>query len=812
MKKILLSLLTFIIVILVVGLVGYGVLSYNLKKSVFDFNGEYNVKGITASTEVYFDSTGIPTIFATNDEDAAFALGYVHASERMFQMDLIRRVAQGRLSEIMGNRTIEYDKLFRTIGFRDLAEKNYAAASDETKKMFVAYSKGVNAYLKKNESTLPIEFDLLNYRPEQWKPVHSALMIRMLAWELNIAWFVDVMYAAVSEKLGEAKAGYLLPSPTNNQPLLPGVKDSSTAMLQGFIKTMHGLNNFLHTPGTQMGSNNWAVSPQRSSSGSSIIANDPHLNFLSPARWYIANIKSPNWEAAGFTIPGVPAVVIGKTKTVSWSITNLMADDADFYKEKLDNSLKFYELNGSQQALSIKRDTIRVKDGEPIPITIRSTHRGPIISDVVQTSRYKEKTFFSNTAVSMRWSGSEVSDDYLAFYRFNRATNIGEIQKACEHFHIPSMNLIVAEKNAIAYFAVGAIPIRPSINPFSLFDGSTTASDWQGFRKAHNDIRVLNPQSGYIATANYVPPGGEPYYISTVYAPASRFERITQLLEAKPKHSASDFMQYQNDVTSPLAKKIAKHITNAFSGIEVKDKNLKAVLHLLGKWDGNMGAEMQEPAIYAVILKHLLKNTYHDDLGNALYSELFFLANTAYKSLERSLNENDNPLFDDYRTPQRERKEDIIRKSVVDALDELEKQFGKNIYRWQWGKLHSVRFRHFFSGNSDIVDNFIDVGPFEIGGDGSTIFNTEYKLTDVLNMENKPEYEAVLGPSMRYVFDFATPDFYYVSLTSGQSGNIFSQHYSDITKYWLEGKTIRVFTETETVKSRAVGVLVLLPE
>jgi penicillin amidase len=808
-KKTLIGLsLTIIITFIIAGGIFYNMLSSSLPK----YSGEIKSSKIINDIEIYRDSFAVPYIIAESDEDVAFALGYLHAQERLFTMDLIRRAGEGRLSEILGESAIPFDKMFRTVGIKRNIAKNLSKYDPTVMRILEAYSNGVNTYLKEREGNYAIEFDVLGYQPEKWKPIHSLIIIKMMAWELNISWWTDLSFAELIQKLGKEKVLEILPDYPENAPTiiadnfkyLPTVKSTLAETDKAFRKMMGWT-------GTHIGSNNWVVNANKSVSGKPIIANDPHLAFSAPGKWYAVVIKSGSWDAAGVTLPGVPGVVIGKGDNISWVLTNVMNDDADFYVEKFDSSKTKYFMDGQWLDLKIIKDTIKVKDGKDQVITIEATHRGPIISDIHPFNFVYNKEEQKSPPISMRWSGNEFSDEMLAFFKINKAKNWNEFRDAVKYFGIPGQNFVYADAHGNIGYIMGArIPLRKSDNPTLVFDGTTSENDWKGFVPTDEIPAILNPAENFIASANNKAIKNFKYHISNLWEPSSRIDRIRELLTSKQKQSVSDFKKYQMDQVSPYARTIAPYILKSFEAIKVKDKNLNISLDLLSKWDFELNKYSQTSAIYSVFLKYLLKNIYHDEMGDDLYNRFVFLANVPYRSLLQILEKPESLWFDDIKTKKKETLEEIVRKSLSDGLTYLEENFGKDLTNWQWGNMHKVTFKHAFSGNFSLLDKYINIGPYELGGDGTTMFNTEYPFAESIqefSMFRHDEFDNVLGPSMRFIFDFANPDEFLLILNTGQSGNVMSNNYRDQTPLWLNGKYMKIKTDEASIRKNSNHLL-----
>ncbi len=779
---------------------------YMLESSLPKYSGEISVNYIKDRVEIYRDDFAVPYINSKNDLDAYFALGYIHAQERLFQMDFNRRAGLGRLSEIFGSKTIFFDKMFKTLGLYRVVKTSYSDLDDESKNILVAYSNGVNEFIRNSTDKYTIEFDILGYQPEEWKPEHSLLLSKLIAWELNISWWSDIALTHLIQKLGSEKVKDILPNfDENATTIIPKELKRITEISTDLIKIDREFREFAGGIGTHIGSNNWVVNGKKSVSGKPIIANDPHLVFTAPAKWYVVSINSPKLKIDGFTLPGVPGIVIGKNKYISWVLTNVMADDADFYIEKIDSSRKNFYLDGSWKPLEIITDTVFVKDSANVIFSIRKNHRGPIISDIHTYNKLFPERENDSTIISMRWTALEFNDEFKAITKLNLAENWDEFQSGLEMFNVPGQNFVYADiEGNIGYTAGVKLPIRKNNSPSFIFDGTTSESDWTGFVPFRENPKLFNPSQDYIASANNKTIQNYPYHISNIWEPKSRIIRITELLESKEIHSVEDFKEYQMDLYSHFAKDLTPYILSAFSNIELNSENLSNSLKLFRSWDFNMTAESQVPTIYALFFQNLIRNIFQDEMGENLFKEYLFVANIPYRVVPKLLLENQSMWFDDISTPEIETRDEIIRKSLIEAIDHLEVKLGPNIESWQWGDIHKVKFKHYFHGTSKILDMLLDVGPFEIGGDGTTIFNTEYSFSS--------PFETKLGPSMRFIYDFAKPDIFEFVLPTGQSGHFYSDHYDDMTDLWLDGKYVNVNTNLDSLRNKNHELLVLIPD
>ncbi len=803
----------------------FGISYYLLKGTLPDYNSQTKVAGLKSEVDIYRDQYAVPMITADNDEDAAFALGYVHAQERLFQMDVARRAGEGRLSEVFGAKTIPIDEMFRTIGIYKNVKANYDKLNPLSKKILEAYSRGVNAYIKDAKGKYPVEFDLLGYDPYPWKPEHSLVIAKLMGWELNLSWWTDIAFAQLVQKFGEEKTKELLPDfPENSPTIIPPEIKNFASIPTDFIKVDQMFRSFTGFVGTHIGSNNWVINGKMSASGKPIIANDPHLAYTAPGRWYFAMIRSKDWNVDGFTIPGLPAIVIGKNQSASggiaWALTNVMVDDADFYVEKIDSTGKNYFLNGVWKQLDIEKDTIRVKDSSNVVFEVRRTHRGPIITDVHSYKALYPSASNKMAQMSMRWTGNEFSDEMFAALSINKSKNWEDFKNAARYFTVPGQNFVYGDdKGNIGYICAARLPIRSNNSPTLIYDGTTTKNDWLGFVPYEEMPKLFNPPENFIASANNKTVESFKYHISNIWEPSSRIERITELLKSKPVHSVKDYEKYQVDFVSPYARKLTPFILNAFNNVKITDPNLQLSLELLKSWNFEMNPGSQVPTIYTRFFQFLIKNIFEDEMGEDLLKEYVFVANVPYRIIPKMLEENRSSFFDDIRTPQIETRDDIIRKSLVDALSDLEKNYGKNIANWQWDDIHKVTFYHMFHHESSLLDKIINIGPFSIGGDGTTIFNTEYsfpelfeKTRDYKKLHRSDPYENILGPSMRYIFDFGDPNHLELIMPTGESGNFMSSHYKDMSEMWLKGKYIQIPLDEPAFKAGSKNLMKLIPQ
>lgn len=804
MKKILTTAIVIVVSLIIIITVSAFLLFRMFRQTTAQTEGTLYSAAVANPIEIYRDSLGIPYILASGEEDAAFAMGFLHAQERLFQMDISRRAAEGRLSEILGTETLPFDRMFRTIGIHRMVRENYGKYDSKTISLLTAYARGVNYFISNNKTKLPVEFDLLGYEPYPWKPEHSLFIIRMMAWELNIAWWEDLAFTHLVQTLGAERGKLFLPDYPENAPVVvPKVLADFPTVGLDFINTDRAFREYFGKGGTHIGSNNWVVNANMSESDKPIIANDPHLQFMAPGRWYAAVIKAVGLDVAGLSLPGVPMIVIGKNSNISWALTNVMADDADFYIEKVNLKKRTYQVDGTERELKRVKEIIKVKDSMDVELDVYFTHRGPLINEIHPYAFVMEDPYKYKSAISMRWLGLEFSDEFKAFYGINKAVNWDDFRNAVGDFAVPGQNFVYADiRGNIGYICGAKLPVRAAGNPMYAMDGTVSANDWKGFVPYQQMPVLFNPEQNYIASANNKTVKTFPHYISNLWEPSSRIERITELLASKLKHGIEDFMAYQADITSPYAKKITEYLLRSFENVKINDRQLKEALLLLKQWDYSFDAFSQTPSIYAVFLDKFMKNTFADEMDAALLNEYLYVANVPYRVIEGIISDSTNLLFDKRNTGRYETRDMILRESLADALTELEMEHGKNIAKWQWGRIHRVEFKHLFSSPGSVVNTLLNIGPYGVGGDGTTLMNGEYTFREyngTIKAMQTEKYKNILGPSMRFIYDFSKPDEYYFVMPGGQSGNPFSPHYKDMTTAWLKGHYYRIRTDQASI-------------
>jgi penicillin amidase len=811
-----LRILAGVAVIVVVVLVVVAVFSIRLiKKSLPQVEGKKVWSGLSRPVTVYRDEYGVPHIFAQNEPDLWRAAGYVAAQDRLWQMDFTRRVVRGTLSEIFGEATLPKDKFLRTWGFHRLAARIAQNLSPESRKMLEAYAEGVNAFIAENRNRLPIEFSILQYKPEEWRIEDSIGYIRLMGFRLNFAWFFEPALGKVAERHGVAMAMELFPAVLENTPsIVPETPRGFGARVDAFLQHALQTRAQLGMPPAVLGSNSWAVHGARTplQRGKPILANDPHLGLTLPSIWYEMHLVAglPGTEeidVAGVTFPGLPGVVLGHNRAIAWGFTNGMVDDLDFYLEKINPSNPDeYWHDGGWKKVDIVEETIPIKGRDPEIIKIRATVHGPVVNAVHETART------DSFAVSFRWTGFELTDEPRAMQSLNRARTWEEFQQAMRHFAVPNQNVIYADTAGnIGYWSCGLVPIRRDGKGYLPYRGWENAGDWIGTIPFEQMPHVYNPPQNYVATANNLIVGKNyPHYFSNAWEPTSRIERITELLARNQRSSVEAFMQMQNDVVSKHARRVLPLLlglldtavghSNGNGALNEEAKNARL---LLAGWDGEETADSVPAALFQVWSHEFLLSTIKDELGDTLFKSYAAWATLATRALEYLAQHPESPWFDNRETSVVETAQDIASASFRQTLQFFHQQFGDVMGDWQWGKVHQLTLQHAL-GSQKPLNHLFNAGPFPCGGSGDTINKAEYRLADPFAVE--------AGPSVRIIVDLAHPDAAWFVIPGGQSGQPFSDHYRDQVGLWLQGKYRKVPMRRDEIEPMSKNILVLQPK
>jgi penicillin amidase len=764
-----------------------------LRSTLPDYNGEMTISGLKDKVEIIRDSYGMPHIYAQTDADAFFAVGYCMAQDRLFHMDLVRRAARGRLAEILGKDLVPVDKLFRTITSGKSIESIASSYPHETLAAMKAYTQGVNYFIENRKGPLPIEFTILGYEPEPWQISDASAVHYYMAWDLNSAFSIEMLHAAVIDKVGEKVARDLFPDYVEGYPT---IAPEGMAALD-LLKTLSLAREVLGTEGGGA-SNNWVVSGKNSATGMPILANDPHLGHGVPGIWYEVHLVTPLLNVSGSVLPGMPFVVIGANENVAWGWTNVMADDADFYIEKINpNNPDQYEYMGHWVDMTVKEEIINVKDAADVKFEVKLTHHGPLVDALNSLG----KSY--GTALSMRWTAYEMLET-LPFYGLNIARSIDDIEKAVDDFKCPGQNWAYADKKGdIGYWAAVGIPIRDGFSGAVPVPGWDGKHEWKGYVPTAEQPHMRNPSRGWIATANNKHVGDDyPYPISHYYGMPDRYARIQEMITAKEKLDVKDFQRMHADYYMILAEEWTPLIVKSLYDKELSEKEKKA-LSILQGWDFVARADGIAPTVFHATINEMVKNSFKKRLGNQLYEQYIKNSFVVFNSLRSLMVRGRSPWFDDPDTSKVEGINEIVVNSFKEAVAYLNGQMGDNMDDWKWGKLHTLTFYHPFGKSSSLMGYFMNIGPFPMGGSFATVNPQPYRLS-------KP-WEGYHGASLRYIIDFSDMKNSLRVIPAGISGNFMSPHYDDQVELWRTGKYRPFVLDRKSVEKDARYTLKMIP-
>lgn len=766
-----------------------------LQRSLPVIDGE-RTAAVQAPLEIVRDTEGVPHIYAASERDGWFAMGYVHAQDRLWQMEFQRRVGQGRISEVLGERAFETDRLMRTLGFARLAGRIEARLDAETRAHLAAYAAGVNAYLEEDR-VLPIEFQALRVKPEPWKPQDSVAWLLVMAWDLSGNWRAELGRLRFAAKLGRERAAEFMP-PYPGDPSLP-LPDFDT--LYAELAPQANRLLALSPPHEEsIGSNNWAVSGRHAKNGKPLVANDPHLGLQAPALWYLAHVSTPAGNVVGGTLPGVPFVVIGRNDHVAWSFTTTNSDTQDLFVEKLaPGDETRYVTPAGMETFEVREEVIRV-GSEERRVKIRSTRHGPVLSDAIRNAREAAP---KGHVLALAWTAlTEENTTARAGFRLNRARNRAELLAAARDFAAPHQNIVFADsEGGIGFIAPARVPLRHPENEASgrvPVPGWIERYDWTGILPFEDLPQVMDPPSGRLVTANHkvTPPGYRPF-ISVDWFPPYRADRIEALLAAQPAHSLETFARLQADSVSKLAVEVLPFALAA-QPANADGRELQAMLR---EWRGDMATDSPAALAYAAWYRELTRLVYADELG-----ELFHESWDQRAAFMIAVLRDESGLArwcDNTYTAAVETCAELSGRALELGAAELRKRYG-DPKTWSWGRAHVAAGDHRPFGFFPLLPRWFNVSP-PTPGDAYAINVGHYFIRDAARPFHNRH-----AASLRVLFDFADLETSRYMHSTGQSGNVFSPWYSNLAGRWARVEYITIPTKREVVKVQATRKI--LPE
>lgn len=792
LKRLLLSFLALIVIVIVAGLV---FAKSKTKLGLPDYSADIKLMNLEHKVTVHRDKVGTPHIFAQSEPDLYRATGYLMAQERMWQMDLLRRITLGRLSEIFGEDFVETDILLRSLRYSKKSNEILKKLDADVLSALHAFCDGVNQYIADSKGDYPLEFFVLGYEPEIWKPFHSLNLIGYMAWDLKAGWN-ELLLDELGEKLDS----------TLYIELLPHLEQHTTAVFESEIHPLLAENKLrnlekLEELGLDVlsGSNNWAVSGSKSVTGMPIVANDMHLAFNVPGIWMqIHQQVAGGVNVSGLILPGQPFVIAGHNDSIAWGMTNTYVDNLDYYEEKINpENNKQFEYQGKWKDFSIQQESIKIGKDSVAEMEFWYNHRGPVVSEI---KGVKDKV------LTIHWIGDEPSNEILSIYKVNRANNWNEFTTAFKTFKSISQNIVYGDKNGnIGLYACAGVPIRKRTAPFQVLPGWTDEYDWKGMIPFEELPHEYNPERGYVSSANNKTVNEDyPYHIGTWYSEPYRIDRIREMLEAKEKLSVDDFKSMHTDSKSTYAERMIEACLCLVDGEELSGNKLAAYT-LLQDWDGDMNKELIQPTILEFFQYFLLKEIYLDEMGEELF-EKFSKNNKLGRIATFNLLEGKNESWiDNVTTHETEELKDVVNLAYSKTIEYLEKRYNKNIQHWKWGNLHTLTLPHPLA-KVEILDKLFKLnrGPFPVGGSSHTVAPYSYPTLNPSGVSH--------GASHRHIYSLVDWDYTVSVIPTGNSGVVSSEFYCDQTEDYINGNYHADYFTKEAIKNNASYSITISPK
>ncbi len=805
------------LILLVLGAVA--LVYFLASQSLPDYDQTVEVKGLSAPVEIVRDNANVPHIFASTDPDVFFGLGYAHAQDRLWQMTILRRTAQGRLSEVFGQRTVKIDKLLRRLDLYGLAHRSVEVQDDYTLAALNAYSAGINARLDEiNEMALgrgAPEMFLFEAPIASWQPGDSIAIVKLMGLQLS---------GHLEEEVLRARTSLILNDPARLVDILPDVPGPGIAALPEYAVLFPNLPKYAAgdpmtdsplSPFPERGlagaSNAWSAAPSRSASGGTLLANDPHLGFTAPGVWYLARMELEKGGVIGGTIPGIPAIMTGRSDRLGWGLTSSYLDDQDVHIERLnpDNPEEYLTPNGFKEFQS-RPSIIQIKDAPPITLTLRWTENGPVLPG----SHYNLETITPPGHVaSLSWTVLSPRDTSLtASMELMNADTVRDAIDAVEDFVAPSQNLSLVDKDTVGMKLIGAMPKRDLFHQSKgriPSPGWLSENRWQGRLPYADNPEFVAPVGGVLGnTNNKIVNRPFPEHVSFAWGDTQRVHRWERLMQSREVHTRDSFIEAQLDTVSFTARSLLPLIGADlwFTGESAPDgtpeRQRQIALGLLAEWNGEMNEHLPEPLIYAAWVRALQIRLIADELGPLA---------SAYKHveplfIERVYRDIDGASVwcDVRQSAPIETCTDMARLALDDALIWISERYGPALQSLRWGDAHQATHDHPILGSVPVLRYFVNIRQSTSGGDNTL-------LRGRTSGEGPEPFQNVHGAGYRGVYDFADPDSSVFITATGQSGHFLSRHYDDQAQLWRRGEYIPMSLDTDLARAAAVGITHLVP-
>jgi penicillin G amidase len=755
-KKVLVGFLVGILIFSYLVVLGLNIF---MARSLPKIDGEIKLSGLESPVKVIRDEFGVPHILAESEHDLFLAQGYVQAQDRLFQMDLSRRQASGRLSEVVGEAAVERDKYFRTLGLRRAAEASYGQYTELGKNALHWFAEGVNQYIEQAKSNhkLPIEFTILGYEPEGWSAIDSLTIGKYMAFDLGGHWEDQAFRQYLLQNFSEEKAYDLFPTYPKDAPYIISKQDIDfkTALAGAVIP--HEFN----------GSNNWVVAGSKTASGKPLLADDPHLSLATPSIWYQMHLEAPTVNVGGVIFAGIPGIILGHNESIAWGVTNTGPDVQDLFIEKRnpERSDEFLFMDKWEKA-EVIQEPILIKGGKTIDYKVTVTRHGPIISDFAgETGK--------ELVLALKWTALQPSSELEAVLQMNKAKNWEEFEKALLKFHTPTQNFVFAsEDGTIAYKANGKIPIRKKGDGLLPVPGWTGEYEWLGYIPFDELPRLVNPKEGYISTANNKVMSDEyPYHISHNWAQPYRQMRIQEYLKEKNSLTAEDMKALQMDQMNLQAREFVPQLLGLLSD-EVSSEH-EEIIERMEEWDLKDSVHSASPLIFHLWMKNIKSTLLSDDIPEEMMGLFGGQKQAIDELIRKALAGNPGPWM-----VEKGGLHEVVQTSFLHTVSEIEKLYGKDINEWEWGKFHQVQFTHPLSSVKPLNYLFNFNKNIPVGGSSVTVQAASHRTDGLVNH----------GGSWRFVIDTSDLSIGYHLVGPGQSGHVLSNWYHDQMDDWVNGK------------------------
>lgn len=823
-----------LILCLVILLAGVG--AFYVQQTLPQTNGSLAVPGVQANVSVARDQWGVPHITAQNSHDLFFTQGYVTAQDRLFQLEFNRSVAQGKLAALFGagdkNSLVDADAFLRTLDFYQSARTEINTMDPTVRTELQAYADGVNAFVAAHPHTLPLEFTILGVQWQPWTALDSLAYGRVVAFSLDNQWYIKYTRALVIAKAGLGVESAIFPAYPDNNPTLfaetpntaasvdstlgatgqttsdvatitPGQQTVFAQLPVSLIRGAMVVHDMLGSLRDSIGSNDWVVDGTRTASHLPLLANDPHLGISMPAIWYEIGLRGGGMDALGFSFPGDPGIVIGHNQRIAWGVTNVGADNSDLYYETLDpqGHPGQYRYNGAWLPLQTRSETIDVRSGSPVTITVESTRHGPIINGVFSDVK-------ALPPLALKWTALLPGYSFQGFFQLDSALNWNQFLAAVSNISI-SQNFVYADVDGnIGYRMSGLLPLRPAANRLAPVDGSTSAYEWHGYVPQSEMPMLYNPPTHIIATANQqIVPDAYPFYVTNLWDSGYRARRIVDLLASKANLTPQDYQNIQADVYNEAAATLTPRFIAAG---EAAGGDAARAAELLQSWDYTMTRDSVAASVYEVTEGNLARAAIEPQLGKTLYNvyQSNLGASSIISVVVNLTNQPTAPFFGAQSNADANAARDkAIAKAMADAYSTLQTRFGPDTSAWRWGSMHTATFAHPLASVTPL-NLIFGVAPVQRPGDSVTV-----SVGGDGNFSSDPaNYAQHTVSSMRQIIDLSNLDNSRWVTTTGESGQPFSSHYQDLVPLWNTNTYETMEYSPSAVAKQTVSLLTITPK